>query len=65
MNEFYDYDVFINMPITKDHAGNKFTGTIKNLMGLNAPTSTAPNSISPTGRPTRPPSSIWKPASST
>lgn len=36
--EFYEYDVFINMPITKDHAGNKFTGTMKNLMGLNQPT---------------------------
>ncbi|MCK7482484.1 MAG: DUF362 domain-containing protein [Candidatus Moduliflexus flocculans] len=34
---FYDHDVFINMPITKDHAGNKFTGTMKNLMGLNSP----------------------------
>lgn len=32
-----DYDVFINMPVTKDHAGNKFTGTMKNLMGLNSP----------------------------
>ena len=28
-----DYDVLIDMPITKDHAGNKFTGTMKNLMG--------------------------------
>jgi uncharacterized protein (DUF362 family) len=27
------------MPITKDHAGNKFTGTMKNLMGLNSPMS--------------------------
>ena len=36
INEFYNYDVFINMPITKDHAGNKFTGTLKNLMGLNS-----------------------------
>ena len=36
MNVFYDYDVFIDMPITKDHAGNKFTGTMKNLMGLNS-----------------------------
>jgi uncharacterized protein (DUF362 family) len=27
------------MPITKDHAGNKFTGTMKNLMGLNSPVS--------------------------
>jgi uncharacterized protein (DUF362 family) len=37
MNAFYDYDVFINMPVTKDHAGSKFTGTLKNLMGLNGP----------------------------
>ena len=35
MKEFYNNDVFIDMPITKDHAGNKFTGTMKNLMGLN------------------------------
>lgn len=32
-----EHDVLINMPITKDHAGNKFTGTMKNLMGLNSP----------------------------
>jgi uncharacterized protein (DUF362 family) len=38
MSQFFNYDVFINMPITKDHAGNKFTGTLKNLMGLNSPT---------------------------
>ena len=38
MQAFYDYDVFINMPITKDHAGNKFTGALKNLMGINWPT---------------------------
>lgn len=37
MEVFFDYDVFIDMPITKDHAGNKFTGTMKNLMGLNSP----------------------------
>ena len=35
MKEFYNNDVFIDMPIIKDHAGNKFTGTQKNLMGLN------------------------------
>lgn len=35
MKEFYNNDVFIDMPIPKDHAGNKFTGTQKNLMGLN------------------------------
>jgi len=39
MNTFFDYDRFINVPITKDHAGNKFTGTLKNLMGLNSPAS--------------------------
>ena len=37
LNEFFNHDVFINMPVTKDHAGNKFTGTMKNMMGLNAP----------------------------
>ena len=37
MKAFFDYDVFIDLPITKDHAGNKFTGTLKNLMGLNSP----------------------------
>jgi uncharacterized protein (DUF362 family) len=39
LNVYFDHDVFINMPVTKDHAGNKFTGTMKNLMGLNSPTS--------------------------
>jgi uncharacterized protein (DUF362 family) len=34
---FFDYDALINMPVTKDHAGNKFTGAMKNLMGLNSP----------------------------
>lgn len=32
-----DHDILINMPITKDHAGNRFTGSMKNLMGLNSP----------------------------
>jgi uncharacterized protein (DUF362 family) len=35
--ELFSHDLLINMPITKDHAGNKFTGTMKNLMGLNSP----------------------------
>jgi len=39
LNEYYNNDVFITIPITKDHAGNKFTGTMKNFMGCNAPTS--------------------------
>ncbi|MCX6560442.1 MAG: DUF362 domain-containing protein [Candidatus Aminicenantes bacterium] len=34
--ELDGYDLYINMPITKDHAGNKFTGTLKNHMGLNS-----------------------------
>jgi len=37
MRTFLEYDTFINIPITKDHAGNKFTGTMKNLMGINSP----------------------------
>jgi len=37
MKEFFNNDILINIPITKDHAGNKFTGTLKNLMGLNSP----------------------------
>jgi uncharacterized protein (DUF362 family) len=37
LSALYEHDLFINMPITKDHAGNKFTGTMKNLMGLNSP----------------------------
>lgn len=39
MKALFDYDVLIDLPITKDHAGNKFTGTLKNLMGLNSPVS--------------------------
>ena len=35
MKEFFENDCLINLPITKDHAGNKFTGAMKNLMGLN------------------------------
>ena len=35
----FEHTVLINMPITKDHAGNKFTGSMKNLMGLNSPAS--------------------------
>ena len=38
LKDFFEYDLFINMPVTKDHAGNKFTGTMKNLMGLNSRT---------------------------
>jgi uncharacterized protein (DUF362 family) len=37
MKELFNNDVLIDIPVTKDHAGNKFTGTMKNLMGLNSP----------------------------
>lgn len=37
MDAFFSHDVFINMPISKDHVGNRFTGTLKNLMGLSSP----------------------------
>ena len=36
IEEFLANDVFINVPITKNHAGNKFTGTLKNAMGINS-----------------------------
>jgi uncharacterized protein (DUF362 family) len=39
MKALADYDILIDLPIAKDHAGNKFTGTLKNLMGLNSPVS--------------------------
>jgi uncharacterized protein (DUF362 family) len=39
LKSFFYYDTFINIPITKEHAGNGFTGTLKNLMGLNSPKS--------------------------
>jgi uncharacterized protein (DUF362 family) len=33
-----DCDVFINMPIIKDHIGSRFTGSLKNYMGVSHPT---------------------------
>ena len=33
-----DCDVFINMPIIKDHIGSRFTGSLKNYMGASHPT---------------------------
>ena len=37
MKTFYDYEVLIDMNITKEHSGNNFSGAMKNLMGLNSP----------------------------
>ena len=39
MNKFFDYDVFITIPITKEHSGNNFSATMKNMMGINSPRS--------------------------
>ena len=39
MKTFYDYDILINMNITKEHSGNNFSGVMKNLMGMNSPVS--------------------------
>jgi uncharacterized protein (DUF362 family) len=39
MKQLFRHDVLINMPITKDHSGNRFTGALKNIMGLNSSTS--------------------------
>jgi len=36
MKELSNHDVFLNLPITKDHIGTRFTGSLKNLMGLNS-----------------------------
>jgi len=36
---FYNYDIFIDMNITKEHSGNNFSGAMKNLMGINSPAS--------------------------
>jgi uncharacterized protein (DUF362 family) len=34
----WDCDVFISMPIFKDHIGSRFTGVLKNYMGASHPT---------------------------
>lgn len=37
MRTFYNYDVFINMNIIKEHSGSNLSGALKNLMGINSP----------------------------
>lgn len=39
LNTCFDYDILIDIPITKEHSGNKYSGALKNLMGLNSPKS--------------------------
>lgn len=35
MKELFNNDILINIPIAKDHAGNRYTGAMKNVMALN------------------------------
>jgi uncharacterized protein (DUF362 family) len=39
LKTFYDYDILININISKEHSGNCFSGVMKNLMGMNSPAS--------------------------
>ena len=34
---FYNYDILININISKEHSGNNYSGALKNLMGMNSP----------------------------
>ncbi|MFC1484222.1 DUF362 domain-containing protein [Candidatus Neomarinimicrobiota bacterium] len=36
---FYNYDILININISKEHSGNNYSGALKNLMGINSPAS--------------------------
>ncbi len=36
LNEILEYDVLINLPISKHHDGTGFTGALKNMMGISA-----------------------------
>ena len=39
MKTYYNYNILINMNITKEHSGNNLSGALKNLMGINSPQS--------------------------
>ena len=36
---FYNYDILIDINISKEHSGNNYSGVLKNLMGMNSPAS--------------------------
>lgn len=36
---FYNYDILIDINISKEHSGNNYSGALKNLMGINSPAS--------------------------
>jgi len=35
----FKFDRLIDLPITKEHSGNKYSGALKNMMGMNSPKS--------------------------
>ena len=39
LRTFYNYDILVNINITKEHSGTSFSGVLKNLMGMNSPQS--------------------------
>lgn len=39
LKTFFNYDILININISKEHSGNCFSGVMKNLMGMNSPAS--------------------------
>jgi len=39
LKSYFNYDILIDLPITKEHSGNKYSGALKNMMGLNSPKS--------------------------
>lgn len=39
LRTFFDYDILININISKEHSGVCFSGVMKNLMGMNSPAS--------------------------
>ncbi len=39
LKTYFEFDRLIDLPITKEHSGNKYSGALKNMMGLNSPKS--------------------------
>ena len=39
LRTFYNYDILVNINISKEHSGISFSGVMKNLMGMNSPES--------------------------
>lgn len=39
LKTYFEFDRLIDLPITKEHSGNKYSGALKNMMGMNSPKS--------------------------